>query len=154
LLLQITITGCQIPPIIAQMTATINISSETATSQSSVANVNFNEVDYEVIGGESIIQFSNSDGYTIQFQLLGSSPNPTSYSMSSGNSLSGAFLLTNNGQSVSVNVVSTGLGSLEITSILIENDQVTSMSGSFKINVTSGSAEQEADGIIEGIISF
>ncbi|MEZ4820756.1 MAG: hypothetical protein R3A45_13075 [Bdellovibrionota bacterium] len=93
------------------MTATINISSETATGHQSpmLTSMKLTMRSLAVI----IIQFSNSDGYAIQFQLLGSSPNPTSYSMSSGNShFLGLFINSTNGQSVSVNVVSTGLGSL------------------------------------------
>ncbi|MCB0271413.1 MAG: hypothetical protein KDD46_00210 [Bdellovibrionales bacterium] len=147
-------TSCQLPPILAQMQANINISSQTQSSQNSVANVNFTAVNREVISGQTIISFSNSDGYTIQFQLLGANVGAGTYDMGSGNSLTGSFTLTNNGQAFVVNVVSTSLGELVINSINASDSTISSMVGSFEVNITSGDPEQDADGVLVGTISF
>lgn len=149
------VTSCQLPPVIAQMEANIDITSQTQGSQNTVANVNFTERSVETIDGDTIIDFSNTDGYRIQFQLVGSSPSAGEYAMDSGNSLTGSFTLTNDGQSFVVNVMSTNTGQLNINSINIQDGELVSMSGGFEINITSGAqSEDQATGVLVGVISF
>jgi|GEM_PF-5060157 len=146
--------SCQVAPTIAQAEAQMTIVGENINIQNAGANINFNEVFYEKADGRPVIQFSNSANYFIQFQLAGSSPQAATYNMSSGNSLSGSFVVPHNGSNYPVTFVSTGAGQLIISRINVSDGVITSMAANFELNVTSGSPEQSANGTIRGVINF
>jgi hypothetical protein len=156
ILLSVYASSCQLPPPIAQMDANVSLSTETMTNQSAFASVNFTQVTKEIINNQTILQFSNDDGYAIQFQLITSSLNAQTYDMSDGNSMSGTFNFTVNGQRLDIQVVSTGQGSLNVTSVTSTDNAVSSMQGSFVVNIASTGNEDatEATGVVNGIISF
>lgn len=150
------VSSCQIPPIIAQMTANIDITNQAnGVSQNTVANVNFNQVSRQIINNQTVLQFSNTDGYAIQFQLATPSVSAQTYSMGSSHSLTGSFTLTNQGQKITVQVISTGQGQLVINSINAGDQGVSSMSGNFEVNIGStNNEEQSATGVLVGVINF
>lgn len=129
-------SSCNLPPVLATLEATIIDPNDTGGSGSSYAVVNFTQFNgIHSNGNSSELQFTNPEGDSMTIIISGDSIG--SYSIGALTQVSGQISITRNLQQVT-QAFSASAGSINITGIAIDGDEVIAAQGSFEINIEGG----------------
>ncbi|MCI5072993.1 hypothetical protein MRY82_08675 [bacterium] len=131
------LSSCNLPPVLATLEATIIDPNDTSGSGSSYAVVNFTRFNgiYSSSNGDAELQFTNPEGDNMVITLGDASVG--TYSVGGVTQVNGQITVTRDLEQVT-QAFSASAGSITITGIATDGDQVIAVQGSFEINIEGG----------------